>query len=60
MNVKLLTQHMLKKTSYEMNDKGMILKATTMTLSTLNDEGDDDAVNKDLKRGRRRRQWKRR
>ena len=32
-----------------MNDKGMILKATTMTLSTLNDEGDDDAVNKDLK-----------
>ena len=60
MNVKLLTQHMLKKTSYEMNDKGMILKATTMTLSTLNDEGDDDAVSKDLKRGRRRRQWKRR
>ena len=43
-----------------MNDKGMILKATTMTLSTLNDEGDDDAVIKDLKRGRRRRQWKRR
>ena len=39
-----------------MNDKGMILKATTMTLSTLNDESDDDAVNKDLKRGRRRRQ----
>ena len=38
-----------------MNDKGMILKATTITLSTLNDEGDDDAVNKDLKRGRRKR-----
>ena len=60
MNVKLLTQHMLKKTSYEMNNKGMILKVTTMTLSTLNDEGDDDAVNKDLKRGRQLRQWKRR
>ena len=43
-----------------MNDKGMILKATTMTLSTLNDEYDDDVINKDLKQGRRRRQWKRR
>ena len=31
---------MLKKISYEMNDKGMIMKATTMTLSTLNDKDD--------------------
>ena len=34
-----------------MNDKGMILKVTTMTLLTLNDEDDDDVVNKDLKQG---------
>lgn len=38
---------MLKKISYEMNDKGMIMKAKTMTVSTLNDEDDDDFVNDD-------------
>ena len=38
---------MLKKFSYEMNDKEMIMKATTMAVSTLNDEDDDDFVNDD-------------
>lgn len=38
---------MIKKISYEMNDKGMIMKATAITVSTLNDEDDDDFVNDD-------------